>query len=63
MSTHACSGAALSLQAAPCKGASVITVFAFPLGRFSDVRATWARSLPEDSFSLLSNTHYKELAT
>lgn len=60
--THACPGAALSLQAAPCKGALVITVFAFPLGRSSDVRATWARSVPEESFTLLSKMHYEELA-
>lgn len=63
MSTQACSGAALSLQAAPCKEASVITVFALPLGLSSDVRATWARPLPEESFSPLSKMHHKELAT
>lgn len=64
--THPCllrCRTALSLQAAPCKGALVITVFAFPLGHSSDVRATWARSLPEESFSLLSKKHYEELAT
>lgn len=66
MDVHTClfrCSTPLSLQAAPCKGALVITVFALPLGCSSDVRATWARSLPEESFSLLSKMHYEELVT